>query len=230
MPRSQGRFTEEGCTHGHHEVSRQQGWKPEQAGEVELVEWVSRDHQGEADRVDTGEVGRVDSGEVGRVDSAEVDRIAAGEVDRIAAGEVDRIAAGEVDRIAAGEVDGSPRAKSTGSPQAKATGSRNAASEAKPSTLRRAADRSKGPAIAAGTAAAAIAGGLVLKSRLGRKRILGVPVPRSVTNGGLSSVDLQSLAKTVGKASRQVGETSKEISKDIERIGDRAERFGKLLS
>jgi len=125
---------------------------------------------------------------------------------------------------------GSPRARSGGSPRAKSTGSRNAASEAKPSTLKRAANRSKGPAIAAGTAAAAIAGGLVLKSRLGRKRILGVPVPRSVTNGGLSSVDLQSLAKTVGKASRQVGETSKEISKDIERIGDRAERFGKLLS
>lgn len=121
---------------------------------------------------------------------------------------------------------GSARAKTTASPRAKATGSQNGAGEATPSTLRRA----RGPAIAAGTAAAAIAGGLVLKSRLGRKRILGVPVPRSVTNGGLSSVDLQALAKTVGKASRQVGETSKGISKDIERIGDRAERFGKLLS
>jgi hypothetical protein len=45
----------------------------------------------------------------------------------------------------------------------------------------------------------------------------------------LSDVDLQSMAKTLGKASRQFGQTSKNVSKDIERVGDQAERIAKIL-
>jgi hypothetical protein len=118
---------------------------------------------------------------------------------------------------------GQARARST---SGRASGSRRGTSNAKRSTL----SKAKGPAIAVGTAAAGVAGAVALKSRLGRKRVLGVAVPRSLTNGGLTGMDLQALAKTLGKASKQFGETSKEVSKDIERIGDRAERFGKMLS
>ena len=75
-----------------------------------------------------------------------------------------------------------------------------------------------------------MAGGLALKSRLGRKRILGVAVPRSLGRASLADMDLKAVAKTLGKASKQFGETSKGVSKDIERIGDQAERFGKMLS
>jgi hypothetical protein len=117
---------------------------------------------------------------------------------------------------------GQARARST---SGRASGSRGT-SNAKRSTL----SKAKGPAIAVGTAAAGVAGAVALKSRLGRKRVLGVAVPRSLTNGGLTGMDLQALVKTLGKASKQFGETSKEVSKDIERIGDRAERFGKMLS
>jgi hypothetical protein len=68
-----------------------------------------------------------------------------------------------------------------------------------------------------------IAGGIVLKNHSRRKKILGIPVPR------VSNVDIKSVAKSVGKASKQLGETSKSVSKDIERVGDQAERIGKLL-
>ena len=68
-----------------------------------------------------------------------------------------------------------------------------------------------------------LAGGLALKSHSRRKKILGIPVPR------LSNVDVQSMAKSVGKASKQFGKTTKNVSKDIERVGDQAERIGKIL-
>ena len=68
-----------------------------------------------------------------------------------------------------------------------------------------------------------IAGGLVLKRHSRRRKILGIPLPR------LSNVDVQSVAKSVGKASKQFGQTTKNVSKDIERVGDQAERIGKIL-
>ncbi len=55
-------------------------------------------------------------------------------------------------------------------------------------------------------------------------------MPRSIGRPNLSDMELKSVAKTVGKASKQFGETSKGVSKDIERIGDQAERIGKILS
>jgi hypothetical protein len=67
-------------------------------------------------------------------------------------------------------------------------------------------------------------GVLALKSHRRRKKALGLPLPRS------SELEMRSLAKTIGKASREFGKTSKKVSKDIERIGDQAERIGKILS
>jgi hypothetical protein len=57
-----------------------------------------------------------------------------------------------------------------------------------------------------------------------------VPVPRSLGKPSLSKVDMKSMAKTVGKASKQFGKASKDVSKNIERVGDDAERIGKILS
>ena len=70
----------------------------------------------------------------------------------------------------------------------------------------------------------------MLKNRTRRKKVLGVPLPRSLGKASLPDLDLKSMAKPVGKASQQLGETSKTVSKDIERVGDQAERVGKILS
>jgi hypothetical protein len=90
--------------------------------------------------------------------------------------------------------------------------------------LKQGAGKAKGPAVAAGAAAAGLAGALVLKSRFTtRKRVLGVPLPRS------ADIDLKAVAKTVGNASKRFGQTTKSVSKDMERVGDQAERIGKIL-
>jgi hypothetical protein len=96
-------------------------------------------------------------------------------------------------------------------------------------TLKKAASRAGGPAVAVGAAVAGVAGGLALNSRTRRKRILGVPLPRSIGKSSLTDLDVASLAKNVGKASKRFGQTSKTVSKDIERVGDQAERIGKIL-
>ena len=85
-------------------------------------------------------------------------------------------------------------------------------------TVKSAASKVSGPAVAIGATAVGVAGGLVLKGTRRQKTILGVPVPRKAP-----SVDVKKVAKTVGKASKQFGETSKSVSKDIERVGDQAE-------
>ena len=97
-------------------------------------------------------------------------------------------------------------------------------------TLKSAAGKTSGPAVAIGAAAAGVAGGLVLKNHTRRKKVLGLPLPRSIGKASLSDIDLKSMAKSVGKASKQLGQTSKSVSKDIERVGDQAERVGKILS
>ena len=68
-------------------------------------------------------------------------------------------------------------------------------------------------------------GGLILRSRA-RPKVLGIPLPRSL---GRPELDVKSVTKAIGKASKQFGETSKNVSKDIERVGDQAERVGKIL-
>lgn len=69
----------------------------------------------------------------------------------------------------------------------------------------------------------------MLKGRTRKKTILGISVPRAIATPGLLDVDLKTLAKSVGKASKQFGQTTKNVSKDIERVGDQAERIGKIL-
>jgi hypothetical protein len=83
--------------------------------------------------------------------------------------------------------------------------------------------------MAIGAGAAGVAGGLVLRSLTRPKKVLGIPVPRSVRKATLPDLDLKSVAKSVGKASKQIGKTSKSVSKDIERVGHQAERVGKAL-
>ena len=92
-------------------------------------------------------------------------------------------------------------------------------------TLKSAAGKAGGPAVAIGAAAAGVAGGLVLKNRTRRKKILGVPLPRSIGKASLSDLDLKSMAKTVGKASKSFGQTTKTVSKDMERVAEQAERM-----
>jgi hypothetical protein len=91
-------------------------------------------------------------------------------------------------------------------------------------TIKHAASRAKAPVVAAGAAAAGIAGGLVLKSRKSRKTVMGVTVPKA-----LSDIDARSVAKAVGNATQQFAKTSKSVSKDLDRAGDQAERIGKIL-
>ena len=63
----------------------------------------------------------------------------------------------------------------------------------------------------------------MLKGRHSKPKVLGVPVP------SVPDIDVKSIAKSVGKASKQFAQTSKKMSKDIERVGDQAERIGKIL-
>jgi len=80
-----------------------------------------------------------------------------------------------------------------------------------------------------GAAAAGVAGGLLLKGRSRRKKVLGVPLPRGIAGANLADVDVKSAVKTVGKASKRFGQTTKSVSKNMERVGDQAERMGKAL-
>jgi hypothetical protein len=93
-------------------------------------------------------------------------------------------------------------------------------------TAKQVAGKAKGPAMAVGAAAAGVAGGLLIKSRLSRPKMLGIPLPRSI---GKPNLDPKSIAKTVGEASQTFAKTSKSVSKDLERAGDQAERIGKIL-
>jgi hypothetical protein len=70
-----------------------------------------------------------------------------------------------------------------------------------------------------------VAGGALLRGRMKRRKVLGVPLPRSL-NGGL---DAKSIAKTVGEVSEKFAKTSKTVSRDMERAGDQAERIGRVL-
>src|SRR6476661_2916220 len=86
-----------------------------------------------------------------------------------------------------------PRATSAGTRASSRNGASRASTAKRPSspttngrsngngvadTLKDVATKAKGPAVAVGAAAAGLAGGLVLKGRTGRKKVLGVPVPR----------------------------------------------------
>jgi hypothetical protein len=120
------------------------------------------------------------------------------------------------------------RSSSNGTRSSQTRASANGKSPGVADTLKDAATKAKGPAVAVGAAAAGLAGGLVLKGRMGRRKILGVPMPRSL-GSGLPDLDMKSVAKSVGHASKRFAKSSKSVSKDLERAGDQAERIGKIL-
>ena len=97
-------------------------------------------------------------------------------------------------------------------------------------TVKQVASKAKGPAIAVGAAAAGAAGGVLLRDRTRKKKVLGVPVPRSFGKSKVTDLDLPEVVKSVGRASQQFGQKTKSVSKDMENVGDRAERFGKMLN
>lgn len=97
-------------------------------------------------------------------------------------------------------------------------------------TIKQVASKAKGPAIAVGAAAAGAAGGALLRDRTRKKKVLGVPVPRSFGKSKVTDLDLPEVVKSFGRASQQFGQKTKSVSKDVEQVGDRAERFGKMLS
>jgi hypothetical protein len=101
-------------------------------------------------------------------------------------------------------------------------------------TVKQVASKAKGPAIAVGAAvgaaAAGAAGGALLRDRTRKKKVLGVPVPRSFGKSKVTDLDLPEVVKSVGRASQQFGQKTKSVSSDMEHVGDRAERFGKMLS
>jgi hypothetical protein len=94
-------------------------------------------------------------------------------------------------------------------------------------TIKETALKAKGPAVAVGATAVGVAGGMILRDRMRRKTVLGIPLPRSGVMP--SDRDVRSVAKSLGKASKQFGQATKSVSKDMERVGDQAERFGKFL-
>ena len=130
----------------------------------------------------------------------------------------------DVPRKPAARKPAARKSTSSGNSSSRSTASQNGSGGGVVGTVKSAASKVSGPAVAIGATAVGVAGGLVLKGTRRQKTILGVPVPRKVP-----SVDVKKVAKTVGKASKQFGETSKSVSKDIERVGDQAERIGKIL-
>jgi hypothetical protein len=96
-------------------------------------------------------------------------------------------------------------------------------------TVKNAASRASGPAVAAGAVATGVAAGIALKSRTRRKNVLGVPLSRTIGQPKLPRLGMRSVAKTVGKASKQLGQTSKSVSKRAERFGAQAKQAVKTL-
>jgi hypothetical protein len=91
--------------------------------------------------------------------------------------------------------------------------------------------------MAGGAAAAALAGGVLLKRQLAPKqrKVLGVPVPRPRLNGLVPSggLDMKPIAKGISSAGKRASKTSMQLSKlsdDVERVGKTAQKVGDTLS
>jgi hypothetical protein len=96
-----------------------------------------------------------------------------------------------------------------------------------------AAQKAKGPAMAGGAALAGLAGGLVLATRGGRRRVLGVPMPgtrrplvkvKVPRRTRVPGKGLLKAAGEVGSAGRQVGELASEVRLVREQMDSRRRR------
>ena len=90
--------------------------------------------------------------------------------------------------------------------------------------------------VLAGAAAAAVAGGALVKRQLApkRRKVLGVPVPRPKVDGLLSGgLDLTPVAKGIANAGKRAAKTSQQLRKlsdDVEQAGKTAQKVGDSLS
>ena len=90
--------------------------------------------------------------------------------------------------------------------------------------------------VLAGAAAAAVAGGALVKRQLApkRRKVLGVPVPRPKMDGLLSGgLDLKPVAKGIANAGKRAATTSQQLRKlsdDVEQVGKTAKKVGDSLS
>jgi hypothetical protein len=105
------------------------------------------------------------------------------------------------------------------------------------STLGSAARKARGPVLASGATAAAVAGGALLKRQLTprRRKVLGVSVPTPKLDGFVPSggLDLKPIAKGISKGGKRVVRTSQQLAKlsdDVERVGKTAQKVGDSLS
>ena len=94
-------------------------------------------------------------------------------------------------------------------------------------TVKNAASKASGPAVAAGAAAAGVAAGIALKSSTRRRNVLGVPLPRTIGQAKLPRLATRSVAKTAGKAGKQLSQNLKGVSKRADRFGDQAKQVVK---
>src|SRR5215204_4282632 len=94
-------------------------------------------------------------------------------------------------------------------------------------TVKNAASKASGPAVAAGAAATGVAAGIALKSRTRRRNVLGVPLPRTIGQPKLSRLAQRSVARTVGKARKQLSQNLEGVSKRAGRFGERAKQVVK---
>jgi hypothetical protein len=90
--------------------------------------------------------------------------------------------------------------------------------------------------VIAGAAAAAVAGGALVRRQFApkRRKVLGVTVPRPEVDGLLSGgLDLKPVAKGIASAGKRVAKTSQQLRKlsdEVEQVGKTAQKVGDSLS
>jgi hypothetical protein len=95
----------------------------------------------------------------------------------------------------------------------------------------------RGPVLAGGVTAAAVAGGALLKRQLApkRRKVLGVTLPTPNLDGLIPSggLDFKPVAKRISSAGKRVTTTSQQIAKlsdEVERVGKTTQKVGDSLS
>jgi hypothetical protein len=141
---------------------------------------------------------------------------------------------GPVDNVKQAVSSGAQSTKDTLATAGKSTKDTLAtASKTAASAVGGAAQKAKGPAMAGGAALAGLAGGVVLATRGGPRRVLGVPVPgtrrplvkvKRPRRTRVAGKDLLKAAGDVGSAGRQVGQLANEMRLVREQMDSRRRR------